>query len=111
MSVTITKRAKDLILKKLKEPATIAARKRNSLPTLAWACRVTSTDRRSGERTEHGPCFVFSWNDADKLKEFNSVIYALPDGESLALGPGDFFQTGTHTIDEKDGRLTLVGAP
>ena len=111
MSVTITKSAIDLILRKLKEPATIAARKQNSLPTLAWARRVYSTDRRSGERTEHGPCFFFSWNDADKLKEFNSVIYALPDGESLALGPGDFFQTGTHTIDVKDGRLALVGAP
>jgi hypothetical protein len=35
----------------------------------------------------------------------------LPDGESLALGPGDFFQIGTHTIDVKDGRLALVGAP
>jgi hypothetical protein len=111
MSVTITKHAIDLILSKLKEPATIAARKQNSLPTLAWASRVTSTDRRSGERTEHGSRFFFSWSDADKLKEFNSVIYTLPDGESLALGPGDFFQTGTHTIDVKDGRLALVDAP
>ena len=111
MSVTITKHAIDLILRKLKEPATIAMRKQNSIATLAWARRVTSTDRQSGERTEHGPRFFFSWSDADKLKEFNSVIYMLPDGESLALGPGDFFQTGTHTIDVKDGRLTLVGAP
>jgi hypothetical protein len=111
MSVTITKHAIDLILRKLKEPATIAMRKQNSIATLAWASRVYSTDRRSGDRTEHGPCFFFSWSDADKIKEFNSVIYMLPDGESLALGPGDFFQTGTHTIDVKDGRLTLVGAP
>jgi hypothetical protein len=111
MSVTITKHAIDLILRKLKEPATIAMRKQNSVATLAWASRVYSTDRRSGERTEHGPRFFFSWSDADKLKEFKSVIYMLPDGESLALGPGNFFQTGTHTIDEKNGRLTLVGAP
>ena len=110
MSVTITKRAKDLILRKFKEPATIAARKRNSLPTLAWASRVTSTDRRSGERTEHGPRFFFSWSDADRLAAVNSLIYRLPDGESLALGPGDFFQTGTHTIDVKDGCLALVDA-
>jgi hypothetical protein len=111
MSVTITARAIDLILAKFQEPATVAARKRNSLPTLAWARRVYSTDRRSGERTEHGPRFVFSWTDADKLKEFNSVIYALPDGESLALGPGDFFQTGTNTIDVKYDHLALVDAP
>jgi hypothetical protein len=111
MSVTITKRAIDLILRKLNEPATIAMRKQNSVATLAWASRVYSTDRLSGERTEHGPRFFFSWSDADKIKEFNSVTYVLPDGESLALGPGDFFQTGSHTIGVKDGRLTLVGAP
>jgi hypothetical protein len=111
MSVTITKRAIDLILSKLKEPATIAMRKQNSLPTLDWASRVTSTDRLSGERTEHGPRFFFSWSDAEEVRESNNVIYMLPDGESLALGPGDFFQIGTHTIDVKDGRLALVGAP
>ncbi len=111
MSVTITKRAIDLILRKLNEPATIAMRKQNSVATLAWASRVYSTDRLSGERTEHGPHFFFSWSDADEIKEFNSLTYVLPDGESLALGPGDFFQTGSHTIDVKDGRLTLVGAP
>jgi hypothetical protein len=94
MSVTITKRAIDLIVRKLEEPATVAMRKQNSVATLTWARRVTSTDRQSGERTEHGPHFFFSWSDADKLKEFNSVIYSLPDGESPALGPGDFFQTG-----------------
>jgi hypothetical protein len=111
MSVTITKSAIDLIVKKLKEPATIAMRRQNSMATLTWARRVYSTDRLSGERTEHGPRFFFSWSGVDKLKEFNSVIYALPDGESLAFGPGDFFQTGTHTIDVKDGRLALVDAP
>jgi hypothetical protein len=110
VSVTITKSAVDLILTKLQEPATIATRKQNSLPTLDWASRVYSTDF-SGKRTEHGPHFFFSWTDAEEVKEFNNLIYILPDGESLALGPGDFFQTETHTIDEKDGRLTLVGAP
>ena len=111
MSVTIEKRAIDLILGKLKEPATIAARKQNSLPTLDWASRVYSTDRLSGERTEHGPHFFSSWTDSEEIKEFNNLIYILPDGESLALGPGDFFQTGTHAIDVKDGQLALVGAP
>jgi len=111
MSVTITKRAIDLILRKLQEPATIAMRKRNSVATLAWARRVYSTDRLSGERTEHGPHFFFSWSDADELKQFNNLIYTLPDGESLALGPGDFFQTGTHMIDVKDNHLALVVAP
>jgi hypothetical protein len=110
-SVTISDSAAELILKKLKEPATIAMRKQNSVATLTWARRVYSTDRLSGERTEHGPHFFFSWSDVDKLKEFNSVIYTLPDGESLALGPSEFFQTGTHTIDVKDGRLALVDAP
>jgi hypothetical protein len=111
MSVAITRSAIDLILRKLREPATIAARKQNSLPTLDWASRVYSTDRLSGERTEHGPRFFFSWSDTEEVKESNNLIYMLPDGERLALGPGDFFQTGTHTIDEKDGRLMLVGAP
>ena len=111
MSVTIKERAIDLILSKLEEPATIAMRKQNSVATLTWARRVYSTDRQSGERTEHGPRFFFSWSDADKLKEFNSVIYALPDGENLALGPGDFFQTGMYMIDVKDGHLALVDAP
>ena len=105
------KRAIDLILSKLKEPATIAMRRQNSMAALTWARRVYSADRLSGERTEHGPRFFFSWSDADKLKEFNSVIYTLPDGESLALGPGDFFQTGTHKVDVKDGRLALIDAP
>jgi len=111
MSVTITKRAADLILNKLQEPATIAMQKPNSVATLTWARRVYSTDRVTGERTEHGPRFFFSWSEPDRLKQFASVIYVLPDGESLALGPGDFFQTGARTIDVKDGRLTLVGAP
>jgi hypothetical protein len=110
MSVTITRRAVDLILTKLQEPATIATRNQNALPTLDWASRVTSTDRLSGERTEHGPRFFFSWTDAEEVKEFNNLLYMLPDGESLALGPGDFFQTGAHTIDVKDGRLALVDA-
>ena len=111
MSVTITKRAIDLILRKLKEPATIAMRKQNSVATLTWARRVYSTDRLTGERTEHGPRFFFSWSDAIKVKQFNNLVYRLPDGENLAFGPNDFFQTGTHTIDVKDGRLALVDAP
>jgi hypothetical protein len=110
VSVTITKRAVDLILTKLQEPTTVATTKQNSLPTLDWASRVTSTDRLSGERTEHGPHFFFFWTDSEEIKEFNNLTYILPDGESLALGPGDFFQTGTHTIDVKDGRLALVDA-
>ena len=111
MPVTIGKRAIDLILTKLQEPATIAMRKQNSVATLTWARRVYSTDRLTGERTEHGPRFFFSWSDADRLAAVNSLIYRLPDGESLALGPGDFFQTGMHTIEVKDGHLALVDAP
>ena len=111
MSVTITKRAADLILNKLQEPATIAMQRPNSVATLRWAQRVYSTDRVTGERTEHGPMFSFSWVDQQSIKDYDYLFLPLPDGSEIALAGGKFYRAGSYRVDVKDGKLTLVGAP
>jgi hypothetical protein len=109
-SVTISDRAVDLILTRMNEPAIAGSRKDDSIPLLNWASRTYSTDF-SGHRTEHGPQFFFSWSNAGKIEEYHNLMLTLPNGEALALGPGGYFQTGSHAIDERDGRLTLVSSP
>ncbi len=109
-SVTISKPAVDLISRRMNEPATARMKKDDSIQLLNWASRTYSTDFL-GNRTEHGPGFFFSWVSADQIKEYRNLIFTLPNGVALALGPGAYFQTGSYAIDEKDGRLTLVSSP
>lgn len=109
-SVTISKTAVDLILTRMIEPEIARTKTDGSMPLLKWASRTYSTDFL-GTQTEHGSGFFFSWVSADQIKEYRNLIFTLPNGVALALGPGAYFQTGSHAIDEKDGRLTLVSSP
>jgi hypothetical protein len=107
--VTISKSAQDLILARMAEPAVQAKKEPGSVPTLDWASRVSGVDK-SGNRTEYGPGFFFSWSNMDEVREYDNLLFKLPNGEDLALGPGAYFKTGAHEIDQKDGRLTLVSS-
>ena len=109
-SVTISERAARLVIERFKEPATAQMKRHHTVPLLTWASRVYSTDS-SGNPIEYGSRFFFSWTSADEIKEYNIVTLTLPNGDALALGPGAVFQTGSHTIEESDGRLTLVSSP
>ena len=64
--------------------------------------------RLFGESDRTWTRFLFLVGNADQIKEYRNLIFTLPNGVALALGPGAYFQTGSYAIDEKDGRLTLV---
>ena len=55
--------------------------------------------------------FHFSWIDPQTIRDYDYLFLPLPDGSEIALAGGEFFRAGSYLIDEKDGRLALIGAP
>jgi len=105
-NVTISKAAIDLISEKMKDPVIASKKTGQSVPLLSWATRVTWVDN-SGDRTELGPRFYFSWSDPKQIEEYGYLTLKLDDMEELALAPSKLFRSGTHKIDEREGSLTL----
>ncbi len=105
-SVTITPDAMNVISRRCYNSTAITAARQTLIPLLAWAVR-TYFDDASGRRTELGPQFYFSWTDAAEVKRNEYFVLQMAPVGKLALAPGELFQSGTHQIDVKDGKLTL----
>ena len=105
-NISVSREAMALISEKCQDPAIASRKKKDSIPLLSWAIRVTHTDN-AGHRTDLGPQFFFTWSNAKQVEEYGYLTFKLEDDGELALAPGEFFRTGKHRIDQKDGRLTL----
>ena len=108
-NIAVSKKAIDLISEKCRDPVIASKKTKVSVPLLSWASRVTRVDH-SGNRTELGPGFYFSWSDPKQIEEYGYLTLKLDSGDVLALAPGKFFRSGSYRIDQKDGRLTLASS-
>jgi hypothetical protein len=79
----------------------------NDIALLAWASGAHFNDK-AGTRTAYGPHFVFSWTNADEVKQYDYLTLRMTDGRQLALAPGDLFRTKPRSIERKGDTIVLV---
>jgi hypothetical protein len=99
-NVTISKEAINLISEKCNDSVITSKKAEDSVLLLSWPSRVTRVDH-SGNRTELGPGFYFSWSDPKQIEEYGYLTVKLDGGDELALAPGKFFRSGSHNRSER----------
>jgi hypothetical protein len=106
-NVLITLQAANYIRAKLVSPVVLARRESGALPRLKWASRV-SLSKPSGQATELGPRFFFSWTNPQECRNEGDLIVQAPGFGSLSLAPGNLLAAEPHTIDVQDDHLVLI---
>lgn len=106
-SVIVTESAAEAIAKRYRD-FSAAAPPGKSIPVLLWSTR-SYFDDNEGNRAELGSRFYFYWTNESEIKEYGYLTINVADVGELALAPGKFFRTGTHTIEAHNGALILTG--
>jgi hypothetical protein len=77
-----------------------------TFPTLFWSPRSYFEDI-NGNSAYLAPTFYFFYTDRIEIEENGYLVIEVPGVGELALGPGGFFRSGSHTIGAQDDTLVL----
>jgi hypothetical protein len=106
-SITVTKKAEDVILRACRDPAAQGLRQQHGdMPLLLWSKKTTFISN-SGEKSEFGPQFYLHWTNPKEVEDSKYATVILSTDIEIALSPGEFFRSGSHQIDLRDGKLIL----
>jgi hypothetical protein len=105
-SVKFSDVAISAILRRCKDATLTDSATARRIPLLVWPSCAYFVDN-AGRRSEVTPQFYFGWTNAVEIQENGYFTVNIAPG-ALALAPGMIFQKGSHLIEQKDDRLTLV---